>query len=192
MLANDRVRIAEREPTMRAPLRWILLITVALTALSLWWPADEARVAGHVVAAAAAPESPPRSARNEPAPPSALPAALPRQELGKAEFDPFVGAQPAAPPPPKPVMTPIAATPPPAPPPAPPPLTYRYIGRMQDPDGKPSVYLAKADKHLAVGVGMTLEEGYIVEAIDGDAIRLRYPPLDARASIPIPQSVPIQ
>ena len=104
--------------------------------------------------------------------------------LDKAAFDPFVGVQPPPPPPPKPFVGPIYVAPPP--PPAAPPLTYRYVGQMLDPSGKQLVYLGKADKDFPVIVGTRLDEGYVVEAITADGIRLHYPPLDARAVINIP------
>lgn len=77
------------------------------------------------------------------------------------------------------------APPPPAAPTAP-PLAYRYLGQMVDPSGTRYVYLGKADRELPVAVGTRLEEGYVVESIGPEGIRLHYPPLDAHAVIPLP------
>jgi hypothetical protein len=67
-------------------------------------------------------------------------------------------------------------------------LNYRYLGQMTDPTGQHLVYLSGPTKEIAVAVGTRLDEGYVVEAITGDAVRLHYPPLDARAVIPLPAS----
>jgi len=119
--------------------------------------------------------------------PAPLPNELPRQSLARTRFDPFVGVVPARQP--LPVAPPMVVAPPvvaPAPQPTAPALNYRYLGRLVDPTGKVSVYLAKGAKELLVEVGTQLDEGYVVEALGADAIRLHYPPLDTRAVINIP------
>ena len=113
-----------------------------------------------------------------------LPAQLVSTALDEAESDPFVPPQltpPAAPPSPNPFVGP-----PYVPPPAPPTITYRYLGQMTDPEGKQLVYLARADKDLQVTVGTRLDEGYTVEAITAEGVRLLYAPAGARVTIPIP------
>jgi len=114
----------------------------------------------------------------EPLPLSLEPAAFP-----PAAFDPFVGAQSPPPQPPAPIVA-ISATPPAEP--VVPPLDYRYLGRMIDPTGQQIVYLARGDKALPVAVGARLDEGYVVETITDDAIRLMYPAGQVHAVIPIP------
>ena len=116
---------------------------------------------------------------NEPAP------------LGPARFDPFVGT-PLAPLQPAPKAA-VAVLPPesvplaPAPPPA---LAYRFVGRMVSPQGQTITWLARADHVMSVEAGQRLDEGYVVESIDADAMHLYYPPLNARMSMPLPPPGP--
>ena len=125
--------------TVRKPL-WLLLVGSGLmSAAALWWPAnpsskivapvarEQARLAGLAGDLQPMPV---------PAAPRRLPAGLPAHRLDPAEFDPFVGVQPPAPPPlvapvPRPMIGPVYEPPPP-----PPPLNYRYLGQMLDPAGK--------------------------------------------------------
>jgi hypothetical protein len=112
-----------------------------------------------------------------------------RVHWDKASFDPFAGLQPPSPPVvstasvPKPFVGPTYV-----PPPAAPVLNYRYLGQMVDPSGQRLVYLAGPTKEVRAAVGTRLDEGYVVEAINTDGVRLHYPPLDARAVIPLPSS----
>src|SRR5262249_29218969 len=137
--------IRRRALIMRSSLRWLLIASLLLSALALWWPGDVSRAVARSVDAAS---------RSQPATwPSATTApaitneaaAAPRPDrlgtasLEKASFDPFVGVQPPPPPAPKPLVGPVYE--PPAPPPAPPQLNYRYLGQMTDPSGQRFVYL---------------------------------------------------
>lgn len=61
---------------------------------------------------------------------------------------------------------------------------------MLDPEGSRKVYLIRADKDVLVQSGTRLEEGYVVEAITDDEIRLIYEPLQQRAVIRIPPAQP--
>ena len=177
-----------RPLVMRSSLRWLLSASVLLSALALWWPDD----VSHAVAQAATatmPTGSPSPAVRTVIPdtlPIRLPERLPTLALDKASFDPFVGMQPPAPPPPKPFVGPVYVAPAPAP--TPPTLPYRYLGQMTDPSGKKLHYLVKADKDVPIAVGTHLDEGYVVEAITADTIRLHYPQLDARAEIRIPST----
>lgn len=85
----------------------------------------------------------------------------------------------------QPMVVPLLP-PPPAPAPA---LTYRFVGRMLNPDGKRFVYIAQGDTILAVQVGTQLKEGYVVESISDAAIDLLYPPLQQHVSMPLPHSL---
>lgn len=164
---------------MRAPLRWMLGGSVALSALALWWPQD----GNPAVVAAMDDSQAPALAKGEAAVP-ALPAHVAAALLDEAISDPFIGPQPPSPPapsPPKPFVGPIYI-----PPPAPPAINYRYLGQMTDPDGKKLVYLARADKDVQVSTGTRLDEGYTVEAITAEGVRLFYAPAGARVTIPIP------
>ncbi|WAC72434.1 hypothetical protein OU995_23230 [Roseateles sp. SL47] len=186
---------------LRPALRWTLGLTAAATAWALLSPAD-----GNVTPAASTPATnkdrapadslapPPASTAGNStagnrkptgAPPPPIPGRLPELALEAADRDPFM--IPAPPPPP-------AAPPPPPPPPPPaptaPPLNYRYLGSMVDPEGARKVYLARADKDVLVEAGTRLEEGYRVEAITDDEIRLIYEPLQQRTVIRIPPAQP--
>ncbi|SEL65047.1 hypothetical protein SAMN05216359_1132 [Roseateles sp. YR242] len=181
---------------LRPGLLWTLGLTAAATAWALLSPAD-----GNVTAAAKTAASgkdrpqadptraltPAANANRKPAvaPLPPIPGRLPELALEAADRDPFmipVPPPPPAPPPP----------PPPPPPPAPtaPPLNYRFLGAMVDPQGDRKVYLARADKDVLVEVGSRLDEGYRVEAITEDEIRLIYEPLQQRAVIRIPPAQP--
>jgi hypothetical protein len=170
----------------------LLWLSVLLSALALWWPSGQPPAlvgAQHVVSAA------------NPAPLSLgsnvgsvevswqLPAALPVVTLAPARFDPFVGVLPPAPPAVKPL--PVVQQVLPAAPPAPivpqaPAMTYRFLGRMVDPSGRPWVYLAKGDVTVPVAPGTRLDEGFVVTAVDAQGIHLHYPPADLHMLIPVP------
>ena len=123
-------------------------------------------------------------------PHNTLPEQLPHFELAEAQFDPFVGVLVT----PAPASAPAAVVslpplPPPAPErPVPPVLKYRFLGSFTDPNGNRIVYLSRGDKDVRVAVGTQLEEGYIVESIDAEGVRLLFPPLDARTTIAIPNA----
>ncbi|XHS79810.1 hypothetical protein ACFJGW_07470 [Burkholderiaceae bacterium UC74_6] len=65
-------------------------------------------------------------------------------------------------------------------------MNYRYLGQFIDPQGESKVYITAGGRDILVEVGMELSEGYRVEAITGDEIRLIYPPLQQRAIISRP------
>lgn len=171
----------------------MLVVSVVLAGLALWWPEEpvrrpprelarsEADVATRLMQAPPTVTLPAIAAISaaEPLPPS-----LPRADIGKAVADPFAGPLAAAPPPPpvpKPLTGPVYESPP-----APPSLNYRFLGQMTDPAGQRWVYLARPDKDVRITVGTRLDEGYVVEAITSDHVRLHYPPLGARAQIVVP------
>jgi len=169
---------------MRPPLFWCLCAALLLSAAAVLWPEPQRLVvamADRTEHPAGATDDGGRHAK--PLPP------VTRGSLEKASFDPFVGVQPpppappAAAPAPKPFVGPLYV-----PPPSAPSLNYRYLGQMVDPAGQRLVYLAGPQKDVAVSVGTRLDEGYVVEAIAEDGVRLHYAPLDARVVIPLPSS----
>jgi hypothetical protein len=182
---------------LRPGLRWALGLSAVASAWAMLAPADPPLVAATAPAPAGqggpsspAPRPPLPSAARGTAPGQALalatvPARLAEQPLEPADRDPFSIPQPPAPPPPPPA-------PPPPPPPAPqaPALNYRYLGQIIDPQGQRKVYLARPDKDLLVEAGTRLDEGYRVESITDDEIRLVYEPLQQRAVIRIPAAAP--
>lgn len=116
----------------------------------------------------------------------ALPEQLARLDLEPAVGDPFAdGTQaaleairPVPPTAPTPILAPVL--------PSPPSLNYRFLGLLMDPQGLRKVFLARADKEFLVEKGSLLEEGYLVEAITAEEVKLVYEPLQHRVSIPIP------
>lgn len=180
--------------SLRPLLRWLLLVTVVAVAAALWWP-DAVTPA---LVRAGIEMQPQTLALVVPAAPAvaavrvALPNRLPKPSLDIAKFDPFLGVIAAPTPPPQQARAPQAALPPPIAAPLPtriaPPLNYRYLGQMVDPTGRKLIYLARGDAAVQVAVGGKLEEGYVVEAMDADGIRLLYAPMDVRTVIPVPPS----
>lgn len=73
--------------------------------------------------------------------------------------------------------------------PSAPTLSYRYIGQMTGPDGVAYVYLARSDSAVRVQAGTVLEDGYIVERIDSDAVKLRHLASSGKANIAIPHQI---
>lgn len=128
---------------------------------------------------------------------SALPSRLDAPEIEPAKRDifspvalPAPPAEPAsAPVMPPPVQTPIAVQPPPPapPPPAPPALPYRYLGSMLTPGGQRLVMLARGQTAVPVTEGTRLDEGYVVEAVTEEVVRLVYPALGSIVLLEIPQ-----
>ena len=65
-------------------------------------------------------------------------------------------------------------------------MTWRYLGAMVTPAGERLVMLARGETSLGIQAGTRLEEGYVVESIGAEAIRLAYPPSGTVVDIPIP------
>ena len=126
-----------------------------------------------------------------------LPAVLDAVVLEAAMHDPFVGTVPVPPRPPAPPprgsagqasLANAAAVPAPPSPPMPPTapsLNYRFMARITSPAGTALTFVAKGDQVLQVQAGQRLDEGYVVESVDEQAVRLHFPPLDVRAVIAI-------
>ena len=65
---------------------------------------------------------------------------------------------------------------------------YLVFEAMAEGRLKTTVYLARADKDVAVATGSRLDEGYVVEAIRDDGVHLLFPPSKARALIHAPST----
>jgi hypothetical protein len=154
---------------------WLMLVpTVALAGWSLRTPAP-----APVVAAANAPVD------HTTAPSSPTVArAWPDVEVAPALGDPFAVEVPA---PPTATLaasvTAPAALPPPLTAPA---LAHRFFGRVVGPDGQLLTLLTRTGAPVAINEGMALDDGYIVEAVRADAVRLVYPPLGVIVELPLP------
>lgn len=150
-------------PTPRQ--RWIVLGGLLLATL----------LAGMMIEEEAADEPEPRRPRSErPALPAAAAAASAPAAVAalptKAEAAPL----------PDPFRTHswyIAPPPPPPAPPVAPPLPFKYLGKVIDGD-EIRVFLAHQGRHLIVRQGDKLDGKYVVEAIDGNRMRIRYLPLN--------------
>lgn len=171
-------------PAMRPALRWTLLACVLLSAWALWTRPAGTPVPVKLLGAPRETPAEPLLIATRPTlatlPP--LPARLPRAELERAEQDPFQGLTALAPAAPPPLRAAVA---PEAPRPSAPALEYRFLGQFLDPAGRRTVYLARPGKEIAVQQGAVLDEGYVVEAITDDAVRLHFEALQVRVSIPI-------
>lgn len=173
---------------MRRELRWTLGATLLLSAAALWWPQPARNVVGALDVAA---DDNPRGTAGVHAGLAArgpLPNKLEPLNLEPARRDPFSSVAPPAPAvAAAPVSQPLASPPPVAPVPlTAPPLTLRYLGRLVTPDGRPMVLLARGDTAISVQPGMMLDEGYRVQHITAEAVRLLYPPTGAEVDLPIP------
>jgi hypothetical protein len=178
---------------MRPALRWGLAATLVLSALALGWP----RAAPTVVQALPRAEGEVR-AEIQPRSVAAgievagLSSELVAWQIEPAKRDPFAPVLPPPPPtakPPVPAVVPVvAAAPLPviAPPPAAPPVSLRYLGAMVTPEGQRLVMLMRGDTALTVQEGTRLDEGYVVQAIGRDAVRLFYAPTSTVLDVPIP------
>jgi hypothetical protein len=180
---------------MRSSLRWALFGTVSLSVLALWLPgpsAGESAGAASAAQASPVPSSEVLGLRQAGARASAT-HSVQRFSLDKARADPFSAVQTVVDVPKKePAPAPVAALPPAVvavPVNTPPALSYRYLGQMTDPTGNQLVYLSKPGQDLRVTVGATLDEGYVVEAIAEDGVRLHHPATDTRAVVAIPRAV---
>jgi hypothetical protein len=174
-------------------LRRILFVVGTLSALALLWPASGPTVVaalehGPGDGRASGPSATPAGA--QPAP-EALPEHLPSHIPEPSSFDPFVGVQQSTP-----AAAPASAPPPfvgpiYVPPPPPPTINYRYMGQLVDPAGKRVVYLARPDKEVPVAVGTQLDEGYVVESVSSDGVRLLHPPTKSKVLIPLPHGAEV-
>jgi hypothetical protein len=119
-----------------------------------------------------------------------LPHTLQPWQLDVAVRDPFVPyalpppAEPPVPSPegkkpvrPEPIAEPVRTAP---------PMDYRFLGRMLTPEGRPITLLARGDTTIEVQPGQQLDDGYRVEAVSEQAIRLAYPSLGTVVDVPIP------
>lgn len=170
---------------MRRSLWWSLLAVTLLSLASLWTEDRPARI----VAALERPVASLPTEHREIAavPPAELPLRLEPNAVEPARRDIFAPVEaPApkvqAPPPP---TAPVAPTPPTAP-----PMTWRYLGAMTTPAGERVVMLARGEATTTIRPGTQLDEGYVVEAIGGNAVRLVYPPTGTVMEVPIPLTPP--
>ena len=183
---------------MRRSLSWALTAALVLSAAAIGWPrvtrplvaaVQRADALSHIEQPAA--HATPAARANQPA----LPATLPPWDLAAAVSDPFTGATPAptpptamAPPPPPPVST---ATPPPPPlvPTAAPAVLVRYLGSMQTPQGERLVLLLRGDTAIVARAGLGFEDGYVIQSVSPQAVRLLHAATGVGLDIAVPVSL---
>lgn len=186
---------------MRRSLLWMLGLVVLISAAALWideaprlvaplerrvaldlGDRDRARAPSLAMAAVSEP----------------LPARIASLQVEPAKRDifmPVVLPPPVAAPVSAPAVPPVvaaraapSAAPATPPPPVAPTVTYRYLGSMTTPDGERIVLLARGETPVPVTAGTRLDEGYVVEAVSEEAVRLVYPALGSVVLVQIPQA----
>jgi hypothetical protein len=66
-------------------------------------------------------------------------------------------------------------------------MSWRYFGQMTSPDHKQQIYLARGDLILIVEPGQRLDDGFIVDAITPENVRLRHVDSGVQFSIALPE-----
>ena len=118
---------------------------------------------------------------------------LDRENLEPAKRDPFLGEEVITPslaikkPSIPMVALPIITPPLPPPPALAPALNLRFVGRMTGPDGIETVYASLGDVPVTLTLGLSLSNGYRVEAIKERVVEMRYIPLDTTARLELPE-----
>lgn len=65
-------------------------------------------------------------------------------------------------------------------------LPFRYVGQLEESDGKTVIYLARGDEVYTVRPGDVLETQYRVDAVDAAQITLTYLPMNRQQMLAIP------
>ena len=183
---------------------WSLIGTLVLSAAALLYPrpSGDAVPSGAVVQAArpgtngaylpsvqalgtSTQDKPPTNAASFGA--DSFPDHWPVPTMEPAARSPF--AQPAPPPPKVAALVNIASA---APPPPPPPANFRFWGRLSSPDKQVLVFLARGQDGAPIEVhrGTRLDDGWIVDAINDNAIALVNAVSQQRVTIPVPLADP--
>lgn len=162
----------------RPALRWLLLGTVVAVGITQCKSkGDEAFIVQAVSQATSAPSTSSRAqAHGSESTRAPLPVHLTGLSLhGQSRSDPFQGGGPEAKQAPSPSLPSPASNAGnvPEPPQAAAP-DYSYLGRLTDPDGKERVFLRRAEKPIEAALGTVLDDGYAVEAVEKESVRLRH------------------
>lgn len=163
---------------MRPALQITLAATLLLSAVALW-PRERPSLV-HAVSPAGASVS--SVAVAEAVRPRAV---LEPMVVAPAVGDPFGRPELAAVVRPAPPVASVPAIP--APLPMAPSPAYRFVGRLVTPGGEEVVLLGRGSilAPVVVSVGTTLDDGYVVQALLPDAVRLSYPPLNLTVELPV-------
>lgn len=177
---------------MRRSLLWTFAGTVLLSAAAIWRTSSAPQVVAAVDRQANTAElaSPGASQGGGPAGAAVpLPSHYEPIAIESAQRDIFaLVAAPAPPSPPvaRPVPPPLTVAPSLPSPPVAPPMSLRYLGGMVTPEGRQLVLLAKGETSVSVQPGTRLDDGYLVQSVSREAVRLVYPPTGTEVDIPIP------
>lgn len=189
---------------MQTGLKWTLGLTVLLAAWAQWWPRSQPTVVAATVQLGAKPLQPVVGTTPGPTTGSRLKVDLLAAEvealqpwtLEPAGRDPFVAlpvATPLAAAPPQVVVAPAAPAPqtPLSPPPAaaPPVTALRYLGALFNPNGERLLLLADGEVVVTAQPGTALPNGYVVQSVALDAVRVAHPPTGAAIDISLPSVV---
>lgn len=193
-------------PRTNPALLWGLVATLVATGWALWWPTDSPPVVGaheptrpptpHPQVSTASPQATSAGALGwlaPAAPAEAIGSAASTPEatgpLSPASRDPFHPASLPAPPPNSAATQQAKAEPPPSPPPPPPPppQNFRLMGRLLSPEGRWMIFLQDGAQIVQATEGLALPNGYVVEAVTPQAVRLRHPLADQPVSLPVPE-----
>lgn len=171
---------------MQRSLKLSLAITLLLTVAALWTGRDSAPAApidAHASVGAGAIRPDVEIASQREGATSHL--SWGRSLLEPASRDLFASGIPTPQAPPVPVAAPVPAAPEVAAIPTPLPQ-YRFLGRMVTPEGQQKVYLGgQGEQAVAVKAGDRLDDGWMVDQLDQDAIHLVYPPTQQRMVVSI-------
>lgn len=182
-----RGAISARGVEMRSGLRWLLAATLLASGFALLYPENRPQI----VAAVGSAEVGRRATSSVDAP---LPATLPMLRLEAAGRDPFSSPRAEgtqgrsapearvvqqAPALPASGVLPVQGVAPPQP-------SWKYFGRMTSPGGRVITLLTRGEQPVAVETGMSLGDGYKVEALDEHHVRLAHALSGVQYAIPIP------
>jgi hypothetical protein len=169
------------------PALWLVLVAALLLAgVALWMPKPDAPAA---VVHAVVPTSPASAIAAQQAYPHPVLGDLKIEAAGADPFERPPRALPAA------GAAPVLPVPQPSPAvaaastdvqPAAPAVSHRYYGRVKGPTGDELTMLARGDSPVLITLGTTLDDGYVVEAIGPETIRLVYPATATAVDLPIP------
>lgn len=78
------------------------------------------------------------------------------------------------------------ANPPPPQPVAPPATALRYLGVLFNPSGERLLLLADGEAVVTATVGTALPNGFVVQSVANDAVRLAHAPTGTAIDVPLP------
>lgn len=188
---------------MQRGLTWSLGLTLLLAAWAQLWPKPEPGVVAAAERVSATPAQlvlgtvpgPPTATKANAGPLLVDPKQMQPWALEPARRDPFIALPVATRLATAPPSTLTAPSPPPpqsAPPPpqpaAPPVSALRYLGVLFNPNGERLLLLADGEAVVTAQPGAALPNGYVVQSVALDAVRVAHPPTGAAIDIALPHA----